>query len=508
MLFMKKNHIALAISLLGTMVFQAMPVLASHQFPDVSTTNKYHTGIDYLVDSGVIQGYPDGTFKPNQEINRVEALKIFFGSFGLITSELPAPSPDETAGFSDTIAGQWYIRFVLHAKTTGVVQGYPDGSFRPTNQVNLVEALKMIFEIFDMPVLSEVNAETDLPNDVAASDWFAKYVAFALQTNIISENASGNVTPGKGLTRAALAEIAYRVKLMNNNHLPEFLPSKTISGPITGIDKENFRFTVRTEDEGPIIAVFLAGETPDPGLVQIFDTLTADTMMEITGWYDATAKTISPVTMSSVPGEGTGDTGEPPALPSSSGGTAINSPVEGIVSKVNISAKTFLLGLQTTFLTVSVPDSARWFEGMEQSSKTLATLEPGVNVRVEGTYSDTVKIFTASAITINNFSLVVPDAFYPIAIEDNAFASADATMYAYVDSDNPLRVRFTNLSDIPHQIAVDPHPTHTQEPGFVSGILQKGDTYEYPFTRAGTYTYHCHLHPNMKGTITVIVPQG
>lgn len=64
-------------------------------------------------------------------------------------------------------------------------------------------------------------------------------------------------------------------------------------------------------------------------------------------------------------------------------------------------------------------------------------------------------------------------------------------------------VKFTNKEDIPHQIASDPHPVHTNFTSLNSGILNKDGTFELTFNQTGTFTYHCHLHPNMKGTITV-----
>ncbi|MCX6814494.1 MAG: plastocyanin/azurin family copper-binding protein [Candidatus Aenigmarchaeota archaeon] len=67
-------------------------------------------------------------------------------------------------------------------------------------------------------------------------------------------------------------------------------------------------------------------------------------------------------------------------------------------------------------------------------------------------------------------------------------------------------VTWTNEDSVPHQIASDPHPTHTDLPGLLSPALQNGQSYTFTSDKVGTWGYHCHLHPTMKGT--AIVTEG
>jgi plastocyanin len=55
-------------------------------------------------------------------------------------------------------------------------------------------------------------------------------------------------------------------------------------------------------------------------------------------------------------------------------------------------------------------------------------------------------------------------------------------------------VRWTNMDSVTHTV---------KGPTFESGELGKGDTYEFQFTKAGTYDYKCSIHPSMKGTVIV-----
>jgi plastocyanin len=84
-----------------------------------------------------------------------------------------------------------------------------------------------------------------------------------------------------------------------------------------------------------------------------------------------------------------------------------------------------------------------------------------------------------------------------INIVNNKFEIASITI-AVNDS-----VVWINKDSSPHQIASDPHPAHTSLPDLASGSLATNQTYSYKFTAAGTYTYHDHLNPNIKGTIIV-----
>ena len=64
-------------------------------------------------------------------------------------------------------------------------------------------------------------------------------------------------------------------------------------------------------------------------------------------------------------------------------------------------------------------------------------------------------------------------------------------------------VTWTNNDDRTHHVASDPHPIHTDLSGLESDNLSPGDTYTFTFDEAGEFTYHCHLHPGMKGAVVV-----
>lgn len=95
---------------------------------------------------GFIEGYPDGTLRPAAPINRAEALKILLltANADRILAELgPVDTPPQT--FSDVPPHAWFAPHVAHGLTLGLLEGYPDGTFRPAQPITRAEAAKLVY---------------------------------------------------------------------------------------------------------------------------------------------------------------------------------------------------------------------------------------------------------------------------------------------------------------------------------------------------------------------------
>ncbi len=89
----------------------------------------------------VLTGYPDGTFRGEDEITRAEFAAVVVRALGL---ESAASYAKGSSQFSDVEAGAWYTGYINVAANEGIVNGYPDGTFKPANNVTYAEAVTML----------------------------------------------------------------------------------------------------------------------------------------------------------------------------------------------------------------------------------------------------------------------------------------------------------------------------------------------------------------------------
>lgn len=180
-------------------------------FADVSINSKYCLAIDWVEQEGIFSGYPDGTFRENTQINRVEILKVILEAFfgGVDTTPVSG-----NLGFVDIQVGAWYMPYVSFGKTLGVFQGDAGkNTARPAETVNRVEALKLLFET--LVVAQGYSVATCAQNypDISAGAWYAKYVCEAKKYSLFNLVDGVNFGPAALSTRGEMAEVLYRLHL-------------------------------------------------------------------------------------------------------------------------------------------------------------------------------------------------------------------------------------------------------------------------------------------------------
>ena len=104
-------------------------------FTDVSADYWANTAISTMSELGVIQGYSDGTFRPNAFITRAQ--------FAAICARFDDTVKRGSSDFTD-IDGHWAEAEIERAATLGWIQGYSDGTFRPNNNITRAQAMTMI----------------------------------------------------------------------------------------------------------------------------------------------------------------------------------------------------------------------------------------------------------------------------------------------------------------------------------------------------------------------------
>ena len=176
-------------------------------FSDLSLNHENYEAIRRLKQRNVISGYPDGTFKPEKGVSRVEALKLIFAGL-----EAVVPDAESLHFFlEDLFPDQWYAPYVAHAINEGVVKGYPNGTFKPAQTVNKAEFAKML--VLGLAIDMDMIVAEDAPmigEDVRPTDWFYPYVSFLVENGII-DLVDGKFNPAEPMDRAKVAEAIWRV---------------------------------------------------------------------------------------------------------------------------------------------------------------------------------------------------------------------------------------------------------------------------------------------------------
>ncbi|MBI3336572.1 S8 family serine peptidase [Candidatus Peregrinibacteria bacterium] len=137
-------------------------------FPDVSADYPHAPAIAWAKESGVVQGYPDGYFRPRRSVNRAEFLKILMESQGIdVSNEI------DSTGFPDIDESAWYAPYLRYAKRMGIIEGYPDGFFRPDQTVNAAEALKMAYRTLGIETID------------TGGEWYQRYRVHAEYNDVL-----------------------------------------------------------------------------------------------------------------------------------------------------------------------------------------------------------------------------------------------------------------------------------------------------------------------------------
>lgn len=178
---------------------------SSEAFSDVPSSHPYAQAIQWGKESGILNGYPDGTFGPDKTVNRAEFLKIVLGAQGSDVTSASNPT-----GFRDVDESAWYTPYIRYGKQQGIVQGYPDGSFKPEQPVNFAEALKMAY------------VALGISGDASASAaWYEPYLSHAKSNGVLFSN---NVNVGAGMSRKDVVWIAWRLLEGSSTSEPELSP--------------------------------------------------------------------------------------------------------------------------------------------------------------------------------------------------------------------------------------------------------------------------------------------
>ncbi len=216
-----KRILSALLAVVFTLVsFVAVPVFAedaeamteaetSSLFSDVVAGSDVEEAVTVLNKLSVINGYNDGTFKPNNNVTRAEFTAMLLRTRGMGTL---GSTSLENPPFPDVVdpSVSWAIGNIRTARDLKIVNGYDDGTFKPNNTVKYEEAVKMIVCALGY---GEMGTE--------GAAWYTKYLQSAIQLKFV-DGVGGQI--GVPATRAVIALMLYNcleVKLAENNEVTD-----------------------------------------------------------------------------------------------------------------------------------------------------------------------------------------------------------------------------------------------------------------------------------------------
>jgi len=154
---------------------------------------------------GLVQGYPDQTFRPERALTRAELATLLVRAKGI---KLPVTQARQV--FKDVKPGFWAAKYIEVAQREGLVKGYPDRTFRPNNKINKAEGIAVLVR-FDQLRLAEVDSKPYW--DIGTNHWAAKYIQAAKDNGMLKFIERNRLRPKEALVRSESVEMLGKTSL-------------------------------------------------------------------------------------------------------------------------------------------------------------------------------------------------------------------------------------------------------------------------------------------------------
>ena len=213
-----RRSLARTIALVALVAIPLPSIAAT--FNDVSST-RYVEAYTALQQQGVVQGFNDGSGRPYSALTRAEGLKVIMeleGSNAGLLDKLQQNLPPLPL-FSDVDQTAWYAPYVEAGFRTGIVVGYPDGTFRPEEPLRVEEAVALLMRAYHV---EEQGDDVHFSNSIdnRAGEWFTGLVNAAVDKNLFSSQEVLRV--GYVITRGQFFDVAHRMDVVARESLTAY----------------------------------------------------------------------------------------------------------------------------------------------------------------------------------------------------------------------------------------------------------------------------------------------
>lgn len=170
------------------------------RFTDTNLNAWYHDGVHYCLENGLMKGYGENTFAPNDSLTRAMLAQILYIKEG-------KPIVSANCSFDDVASGKWYSNAVTWAAEREIVIGYGDGTFDPDGAITREQLAVMLWRYAGSPAANgTLNSFSDQGK---VSGYAVDALRWAVETGILSGKGNGILDPKGKTTRAEAATMLY-----------------------------------------------------------------------------------------------------------------------------------------------------------------------------------------------------------------------------------------------------------------------------------------------------------
>lgn len=257
------SALALVAGAAAPLVIVQAPAQAQSTFSDISSDYWASEFIQELADRGVISGFPDGTFRPNEPVTRAQFAAMVRQAFRRSATR-------GAVQFADVPSNYWAAEAIREAYTTGFLSGYPNNIFRPDENIPRAQVLVSLSNGLGYSSANSIDQTLVAYGDASSiPNWARPSVAAATERQIVVNYPNVNVlAPNRTATRAEVAAFIYQALVSSGNvaaidspYIVGSQPSRPNNPQGTAQLPVGTQITVRYDDAERI---YIAPEEPEP----------------------------------------------------------------------------------------------------------------------------------------------------------------------------------------------------------------------------------------------------
>ncbi|WP_071393457.1 S-layer homology domain-containing protein [Bacillus tuaregi] len=246
---MKKASFLVLLAVLVFSGFGGSAFGAGATFSDLTEEHRFFDEMVYLEEEGIITGFPDGTFRPEGVVTR-GAVAIMIGRALDLNGEQRATK------FTDVGPGQAASGYIASAVEKGIIQGYPDGTYKPNETVTRGQMAIFLSRAFELTV------EVDAPfKDISPSMISYPYIKRIIAENLTQGYPDNTFRPNDKVTRAQFS--AFLARALNDDFKVEL--------PVSYVKDIDNIYYYHSSENGEFSYVYADEEYPDWNLWNVND---------------------------------------------------------------------------------------------------------------------------------------------------------------------------------------------------------------------------------------------